>query len=121
VIQRFLFDRIDAKTTGASIADQLDFIVETLAHVAQPSLAFSQVAVSRTQITLQPAVIQSVPVPRRHYRFLHISISTSSSSAAAVNRISSRLTRSRSTLTPDNRDTNKTRPVKEGGCFPALI
>ena len=71
MVQRLLLDRVDTKTARAAVADQLHFIVESLAHVTQATLAFAQVAMARTQVALQTPVFQPVPVPGAYDGFIH--------------------------------------------------
>jgi hypothetical protein len=71
MIQRLFLDRIDAKTTRTTVADQLDFIIEALSYITQPALSIAQMAVSRTQVALQAAVFETVPVAGGNYRILH--------------------------------------------------
>ena len=62
MIERLLFYRIDAETAGAPVADQLDTVIQALAHVAQTTLPFLQAAVPRAEITLHATIIGTVPV-----------------------------------------------------------
>ena len=72
MIQRLLFDRIHAKTRRAAIADELDLIVDALAHVAKPALSFPEPAVPGAQIALDAAVFQGMPVFSRNDRSVHV-------------------------------------------------
>jgi hypothetical protein len=71
VIQRLLFDRVDAKTAGTPITDQFDFIIEALTHVTKAALAFFHVAVAGTEIALQATVFHLVPVLCRNNGIVH--------------------------------------------------
>lgn len=62
MIQRFLFDRVDAKAAGAAIGDELDFIVEALAYVTQPALPLAKMAVAWAQVALQAPIVEAMPV-----------------------------------------------------------
>ena len=62
MIQWFLFDAVDAKHTRAPVPDQADFITGVLPDIAQPPLILVQATVTRTQIALQSAIVQLVPV-----------------------------------------------------------
>ena len=64
MVQRFFLDRVYTETTGSAVADQLDLIIQSLAHIAQATLTLLQAAVPRTQITLQLPIVKLVPVTR---------------------------------------------------------
>ena len=62
MVERLLFDGIDAETAGAPIRGQHHGVAPPAAHEAQPALAIVQLAVARAQVALQTAVVQLVPV-----------------------------------------------------------
>lgn len=62
MIKWLFLDRIDTESTRTAVTDQLDFIIEALAHVAKPSLSFTQVAVAWAQVALQASILETVPV-----------------------------------------------------------
>ena len=62
MIQRFFLDRINAKTAGAAVANQLDLAVQALAHITQAALAFLQAAMARAEVALQLSIVKLVPV-----------------------------------------------------------
>lgn len=61
MIERLFLDGIDTESRGAAIADQLYLIVETLTHIAQPTLTLPQTAMPRTQVALNPAIPEQMP------------------------------------------------------------
>jgi len=56
MIQRFLFDGVDAKPARAPVTDQADFITGVLPDIAQPPLILVQATVTRAQVALQSAI-----------------------------------------------------------------
>lgn len=62
MIEGFFFNRVDAKTGGTAITDQLDLIIEALAHIAQTALTLAQLAMARAQITLNAIIFKPMPV-----------------------------------------------------------
>ena len=71
VIERFLLDGIDTETGRAAVGNEPDFVVQSLADVAQAALAFAQSAVARTEVALQAAIGRAVPVLGADNSFLH--------------------------------------------------
>jgi hypothetical protein len=65
VVERLLFDRVDAETAGAPVGRQHQFLAAVRADEAQPALPVVQLAEPRAKVTLQPAVIEAVPVAGR--------------------------------------------------------
>jgi hypothetical protein len=61
VIERLLFDRIDAESRGATIGREDHRFAFALAHKTQPALAVVQPAVARAQVALDAAVVEPVP------------------------------------------------------------
>ena len=61
MIERFLFDRVDAESGRASVRRQHHRIVLALAHEAGAALPFVQPAVARTQVALDASVGQRMP------------------------------------------------------------
>jgi hypothetical protein len=66
VAQRLLLDGIDAVTAGAPPAGEKQLVALAGAHEAQAALAVGQPAVARTDVTLQLAALDRVPVPGGH-------------------------------------------------------
>jgi hypothetical protein len=62
MIQRLFLNRIHAETAGAPVRGQDDPILPAFAHEAQALLPFLKGAKPRTEVALDPAVIQLVPV-----------------------------------------------------------
>ena len=62
VVERFLFDRVDAKAGAATPGGELQVVADALAHKTGGALAFVQAAGARTQIAFDPTVVQRVPV-----------------------------------------------------------
>ena len=71
MVERFLFDRIDTESRRATVGDQLDFVVEALAHITQAALAFAQTAVARADVALQASIRFAMPVGGADDSFLH--------------------------------------------------
>jgi len=71
MIERLFFDRINAESTRTTVADQLYFIIEALAHVAKSSLSLAQVAMARAQVALQASILETMPVARCDNCILH--------------------------------------------------
>ena len=65
MIQGFFFDGIDAKAAGAAITGQYDSIIVAGAHETQSLLAFVELAVTGTDIALDAAILQLMPVMGR--------------------------------------------------------
>jgi hypothetical protein len=62
VIQRFLFDGINAITAGAAIGGEYNLVIQVLPHKAQSALVRVQFAEAWTEVALYPAIFQRVPV-----------------------------------------------------------
>ena len=62
MIQGFFFNGVDTKATGSTVAVKYYLVLLASSNITQATLALSQAAVARTQITLYSAVIQPVPV-----------------------------------------------------------
>jgi len=62
MIERLLFNWIDAEPRGASISCKHDLAALPRPHKAQTPLAFMQLAVSRANVALDAAVVQKVPI-----------------------------------------------------------
>jgi hypothetical protein len=65
MIERLLFDRVDAKARRAPIGSEHHLIALPRAHEAQASLTFVQPATARTDVALDAAILQDVPIPPR--------------------------------------------------------
>ena len=57
----FLY-RVDTEAAGTTIGRQNEFIVGPGADKTKPPLPFMKTAKSGTQVTLQPAVVERVPI-----------------------------------------------------------
>jgi hypothetical protein len=66
VVQRFLFDRIEAEARRAAIRGKDDLVAGPRPHKAQPALTFVQLAFSRAEIALDAAVREGVPIAAGH-------------------------------------------------------
>src|SRR6266513_1570570 len=64
MVERFFFDRVDAKAARAAVAEQLDTPCLRATHEARASLPITQLAGSRAHVALHAAVAQRVPVAR---------------------------------------------------------
>src|SRR5690242_2054601 len=62
MVERFLLDRVDAEPTRPAVAGEHDLVVESGADEAQAALALTQFAGTRTDIALDPAVVEAMPV-----------------------------------------------------------
>lgn len=65
MIERFLLDRIDTESTGSPVRRQDDLILLPRPDETEPLLPFLERAISRTEIALNAAVFQPVPIFRR--------------------------------------------------------
>lgn len=63
MVERFLFNWINAVTAGASIGRENNPRAFTGAHKAQSTLAVMQPAVARTEIALDAPILDFVPIP----------------------------------------------------------
>ncbi len=66
MIKWFFLDRIDAKTAGAAIGRQDNFVIRAGADETESALAFPELAEAGTDVTLQSTIVNLVPVPSRH-------------------------------------------------------
>src|SRR5690606_22546874 len=62
MVQRLLLDGIDTEPAGASVAGEHHCTVDARAHEAQAALALLHPACPRTQVALDPAVSERMPV-----------------------------------------------------------
>lgn len=62
MIKWFLFNWIDAKTAGTAVCGQYDLLILAGTDKAEATLALMQFAVAGTQVTLNSAVFENVPV-----------------------------------------------------------
>jgi hypothetical protein len=62
MIQRLFLDRIHAEAAGAPVRSQDDLILPAFAHKAQALLLLLELAEPGTEVALDTAVIQLVPV-----------------------------------------------------------
>jgi hypothetical protein len=68
VVERFLFDRVDAESTRTSVGGENDFVAAPRAHETQSALAVEQATGSRAEVALQLTVCQPVPIAPGHHR-----------------------------------------------------
>ena len=61
MVQRLLFDRIDAKPGCPSVAGQRDAASPRLSYKTEPPLAVPQLAIPWTQVALNPPILQPMP------------------------------------------------------------
>jgi hypothetical protein len=66
VVQRLLLDWIDTVTAGATVGSEYNLIIKILTNKTQTSLSSVQLAEARTQVTLNPTIVQLVPVAGIH-------------------------------------------------------
>ncbi len=71
MVERFFFNRVDTEPTRATVADELDFVIDSLPYVTKSALSFAQVTVPRAEVALEASVFQLVPVPGFDNRILH--------------------------------------------------
>jgi hypothetical protein len=64
VVERLLFDGIDAKTAGTAVSGEHDPIILPRAYKAHAALPFIEFAVTGAEIALHTAVGQHLPVLR---------------------------------------------------------
>src|SRR5690349_469452 len=64
MVERFLLDRIDAETRRAAVTGQHDLVVHAAPDETEAPLALVQPAVSRTDVALDAAVREGMPVRR---------------------------------------------------------
>jgi hypothetical protein len=62
MIQRLFLNRVHAETAGSPIGRQDDLILPAFAHETEALLPLLEFAEPRTEVALDPAVIQLVPV-----------------------------------------------------------
>lgn len=71
MIQWFFLDRVDTETAGTAITDQFDLIIQTLAHIAQATLALLQMTMSRAEVALQLPILEFMPISRAYNVAIH--------------------------------------------------
>ena len=64
--KRLFLNRVDTKTGRAAVGGQNDLIVLIGTHETQTMLAFVQLAEAGTEIALDPAILQPVPILGRN-------------------------------------------------------
>jgi hypothetical protein len=62
VVEGLLLDGIDTEAAGEAISIQYDLILPVFPHVTEPLLTRLQLTVAGTEIALNPAVWEFVPV-----------------------------------------------------------
>jgi hypothetical protein len=63
MVQGFLLDRVDTETTRPTVRGQDDLVSGAGANETKTSLIFMQTTVTRAEVTLNPSVIELMPVP----------------------------------------------------------
>ena len=66
MIERFFFDRVNAKARRAAVGRQHHLVAQPPPHKAQTALAFVQLAIPRTHVALDATIFQHVPIAARH-------------------------------------------------------
>ena len=66
VVERLLLDRVDAVATRAAVCRQHHLIAGPASHETHPALTVPQLARSRAHVALDAAVVELVPILRRH-------------------------------------------------------
>src|SRR5207248_727519 len=72
VVERLLLDRVDAEPARAAVCRQDDRVAFARADEAEPMLPFAELAGARAHVTLDPPVVEPMPVPRRNRRLGHL-------------------------------------------------
>ncbi len=62
MIQRFFFNRINAKSAGSAVSRQQNLFIFCLTHKTKSTLAFTQLTQAWADVTLNPSIIQFRPV-----------------------------------------------------------
>lgn len=62
MVERLLFNRVDAESAGTAIGREHDLVVLARPNEAQPALPLAQFAEARANIALNAAVIDFVPI-----------------------------------------------------------
>jgi hypothetical protein len=68
VVKRLFFDGIYAEATGTAIGGKHDLAIPACPHKTEAALALVEFAQARAQITLDAAVLESVPITGRNDR-----------------------------------------------------
>jgi hypothetical protein len=71
MVERFLFDRIDAESATAAIRGQHNLVTQALSNKAEAALALVQLTKTRTQAAFQSSVRQGVPPAAGMIGFTH--------------------------------------------------
>lgn len=66
MIEGLFFDGVDTETAGAPIGGQDQLALFHFAHKAEAPLTLVQFAKARTEVTLNAAVIEAVPITGGH-------------------------------------------------------
>src|SRR5262249_29167967 len=61
MMERFLFDRIDAETARAAVGGQHHAVADALPHEAHAALAVLQLAIAWTRVAMDAASIGAMP------------------------------------------------------------
>jgi hypothetical protein len=68
VVERLLFDRVDAEPARTPVRGEDDLVASPRPHETQAALAIEQAAGPRTEVALQLTVFESMPVASGHLR-----------------------------------------------------
>ena len=71
MVQRFFLDRVYTKAGRPPVADQFDLAIEALANITNSPLTLAQATVPRTEVTLNAAIIEEMPVSGCDDRSVH--------------------------------------------------
>src|SRR5574338_272214 len=73
MVERLLFDRVDAKAARPAVARQHETVALARAHEAETALTLMQLAEARTDVALDAPVVEFVPMAgwKRLGRFVH--------------------------------------------------
>ncbi len=72
MIKGLFLDGIDAKAAGTAIGCQHNFVIRARADESESALTFSEPAEAGTDVTLQPTVVDLVPVSSRYVAGLDV-------------------------------------------------
>ena len=68
MIERFLFNGIDAIAAGTAIGGEYDLVLLPRPHETQALLTFVQFAETGTDVALNAPILQAMPILSRNYR-----------------------------------------------------
>ena len=65
MIERLFLDRVDTESTRSPVGREYDRVVESASYEAETALTFPQPTEAGTEITLDAAIFDPMPIPRR--------------------------------------------------------